>query len=82
MFTVYAIKSTTHNFIYVGMTENLDERLSRHNNGYVQSTKNFRPFNLIYQEQAVDGTQARIREKYFKSTSGKRFLRNLGVIGR
>ena len=82
MFTVYAIKSTTHNFIYVGMTENLEERLSRHNNGYVQSTKNFRPFTLINQEQAVDGTQARIREKYFKSTSGKRFLRNLCGIGR
>ncbi len=82
MFTVYAIKSISHNFIYVGMTENLDERLSRHNNGYVQSTKNFRPFTLIYQEQVADGTKARLREKYFKSTSGKRFLRNLEGIGR
>ncbi|MCK9426982.1 MAG: GIY-YIG nuclease family protein [Ignavibacteriaceae bacterium] len=66
MFTVYAIKSNSHNLIYVGMTENLEERLSRHNNGYVKSTKNFRPFTLIYQEQAADGTQARIREKFFK----------------
>jgi len=64
------------------MTENLEERLSRHNNGFVQSTKKFRPFTLIYQEEAINGIQARIKEKYFKSTSGKRFLRNLCRIGR
>jgi len=79
MFTVYAIKSTTHNFIYVGMTENLEERLSRHNNGYVQSTKNFRPFTLIHQEQAVDGTQARIREKFLKSGKGREFIKKLDI---
>lgn len=50
MFIVYAIKSIQHNFIYVGMTENLDDRLRRHNAGYNKSTKRFAPFKLIYSE--------------------------------
>jgi len=66
-----------YNFIYVGMTENLDERLERHNKGYVRSTKRFAPFKLIYSEICESGQQARDREKYIKSTSGKRFLKSL-----
>jgi putative endonuclease len=77
MFTVYALKSLSHNFIYVGMTENLEERLRRHNNGYNKSTKRFAPFELVYSEKCESGEAARTREKYFKTTSGKRFLRSL-----
>ncbi len=77
MFTVYAIKSLSHNFIYVGMTENLDDRLRRHNSGYNKSTKRFAPFKLIYSENCETGEEARTHEKYFKSTSGKRFLHSL-----
>jgi putative endonuclease len=79
MFTVYAINSLMHNFIYVGMTENLDERLVRHNKGYVRSTKRFAPFRLIYSEICESGQQARDREKYLKSTTGKRFLHLLSA---
>ena len=77
MFTVYALKSLNHNFIYVGMTEDLNDRSRRHNNGYVKSTKKFPPFELIYTEDCIDGKQTRVREKFLKSTSGKRFLRSL-----
>ncbi len=75
MFTVYAIKSLQHNFIYVGITENLQERLRKHNNGYNKSTKKFTPFKLIYSEICLNGQAARKREKFLKSTSGKRFLK-------
>jgi putative endonuclease len=47
MFTIYALKSISHNFIYVGMTENLTARVERHNKGYVKSTKKFAPFKLF-----------------------------------
>jgi len=75
MFTVYAIKSLLHNFIYVGITENFEERFRRHNNGYNKSTKKFAPFKLIYSEICQSGQEARDREKFLKSTSGKRFLK-------
>ena len=77
MFTVYAIKSIEHNFTYVGMTEKLEDRLKRHNSGFVRSTKNFAPFFLFYTEHYPTGKQAREREKFLKSTSGKRFLKSI-----
>jgi len=77
MFIVYAIKSLSYNFIYVGMTEKLEDRIKRHNSGYNKSTKKFIPLKLIYSENCETGQEARIREKYLKSTSGKRFLRSI-----
>ena len=74
---MYALKSISHNFIYVGMTENLEERICRHNKGYVKSTKRFAPYNLIHSEICQSGIHAREREIFLKSTSGKRFLRTL-----
>ena len=76
MSTVYALKSLIHNFTYIGMTEKFDERFVRHNKGDVRSTKRFAPFKLIYTENCETGQQAREREMYLKSSSGKRFLKS------
>lgn len=59
------------------MTEKLEERLVKHNKGYVRSTNRFASFKLIYTEICESGQQARDREKFLKSTSGKRFLKSL-----
>ena len=77
MYTVYAIKSVTHKYIYVGLTYDLEERLHRHNSGYEKTTKPYRPFELIYSEKVETRLLGREREKYFKSSTGKRFLYNL-----
>ena len=79
MFTVYAIKSITHNYIYVGMTSDLIKRLDWHNNGYEKTTKPYRPFELIFSEVLETRIEGREREKYFKSGIGKDFLRNLVI---
>ncbi|MCX6149750.1 MAG: GIY-YIG nuclease family protein [Ignavibacteriales bacterium] len=77
MYTVYAIKSLVRNYIYVGLTSNLDERLNRHNNGYERTTKPYRPFVIIYKEKCSTRIEARKREIYFKSGIGKEFLKNI-----
>jgi putative endonuclease len=77
MFNVYAIKSETKNYIYVGLTSNLEERVKFHNNGYQKTTKPYRPFGLIYSEECADRQSARLREKYLKSGVGKDFLRSI-----
>ncbi len=59
------------------MTEDLNARVIRHNKGYIKSTKRFTPFELFYYETCEDGKQAREREKFLKSTSGKRFLKSI-----
>ena len=59
------------------MTSNINERLSRHNKGQEKTTKPYRPFILIYEEELVDRISARFREKYLKSGIGKEFLKNI-----
>jgi putative endonuclease len=76
-YTVYAIKSSVDDRIYVGFSENLDKRLKEHNQGKTKSTKGFRPWNLVYNEKAETRIEARNREKYLKSGCGKEFLKNL-----
>ena len=75
MFTVYVIESLNFDFRYVGFTSSLTRRLHDHNRGYNKSTKHYKPFNLIYTESCETSTIARKREKFFKSTRGRNFLR-------
>ena len=67
MYYLYAISSTKRNYIYVGITSNIERRLNQHNSGYNKTTKSYRPFELIYQEELGTRIEARKREKYFKS---------------
>ena len=60
--------------IYVGCTNNLEERLKRHNAGYVRSTKYRTPLNIITSITFNDKYKAYAFEKYLKSGSGRAFL--------
>ena len=75
MIIVYAISSLDHNYIYVGMTSNLEERIKRHNFGREKTTKPYLPFRLIFSEICSDRKEARAKEKYWKSGIGKEKLR-------
>ena len=77
MYKVYAIKSYSRNYIYIGLTHNLEDRLNRHNKGWERTTRAYAPFKLIYSEDCDDRKSARQREKYLKSGMGKEFLKNL-----
>lgn len=77
MFTTYAIKSTARNYIYVGLTENLERRLAEHNSGKNKTTKPYRPFVVIHTKECLTRIDARKEEKRLKSGSGKEFLHTL-----
>lgn len=62
-FHVYLLKSKLDNSFYIGFAENLKERMEKHNQGIVQSTKNLRPMELIYFESYKSKKDALIREK-------------------
>ncbi len=61
---------------YVGHTTNLEKRVNDHNSGKVNSTKFRRPLQLVYFEGSFNLHDALHREKYLKTTYGKRYLRN------
>jgi len=67
---LYILQSLVTNNHYVGITDNLQKRLDYHNNGRVFSTKNKRPWKIIYNEEHKNIKEAREREKYLKSYKG------------
>lgn len=62
------------NGIYIGCTEDLDERIERHNKGYVPATKGRLPVKLIIHISFKDKYKAFAFEKYLKSGSGRAFI--------
>ena len=56
------------------MTQNLSQRLISHNTGRVKSTKPFKPFYVIYKESLDNSQDARLREKYLKTSAGRKFI--------
>jgi predicted GIY-YIG superfamily endonuclease len=73
MWFVYILKCSDGRF-YTGCTENLDERLGRHNAGHVPATKGRLPVMLISYVCFADKYKAFEFEKYLKGGSGRAFL--------
>jgi putative endonuclease len=59
MYYVYAIKSLVRNYIYVGLTNDIQRRVDQHNKGENRSTKAYKPFELIYKEEFETRIEAR-----------------------
>lgn len=76
MWYVYVLLSEHDNLLYTGCTSDLRNRVGLHNGGKVPSTSERRPLKLIYYEACVSKADAFRREKYLKSTYGKRFIRS------
>ena len=73
---VYVLMSSKDGNFYTGYTNDLKERIKEHNLGNVTSTKNRRPFILVYFEGCINQQDATKREKYLKTTYGKRYIKN------
>ena len=79
---VYILKSEKVNKTYVGSTSDLNRRILEHNSGMSTFTKRHIPWKLVYSEECEDINLARKREHYFKSASGRRFLKKNKIIPR
>ncbi len=73
---VYVLLSESDGNFYTGYTSDLTARMKQHAEGKVYSTKNRRPFKLIYFEGCLNQQDATRREKYLKSGNGKIYLRS------
>ena len=60
---------------YTGCTNNLEDRLKRHNSGQVISTKNKLPVEIITYLAFTDKYKAYTFERYLKLGSGRAFSR-------
>lgn len=76
MFYVYVLQSIVDGNFYVGFTKDLKNRFLLHNSGKIDSTKNRKPLKIVYCECCVNRDDATHREKYLKTSWGKRYIKN------
>jgi putative endonuclease len=74
MWTVYILKCSDATY-YVGCTNDIEDRMKRHNSGQVYYTSSRLPFQLVYKSIFFDKYKAYDFEKYLKSGSGRAFAK-------
>ena len=62
---------------YTGQTNNLEERIKRHNKCLVKSTKNGTPWRLVYSVKFGTRSESLLFELKIKKRGAKRFLESL-----
>lgn len=67
MFYVYLLHNKMQSRFYVGSTNALEARLREHNAGRVQSTRAYRPWEMLYYEAYPTEELARKRERRLKA---------------
>ena len=73
---VYVLQSEKDHKFYIGCTSDIEKRLEGHNSGKVSTTMNRRPLKLIYWEGCLNQQDAARRERYLKTTWGKRYIKS------
>ncbi|HBB37057.1 MAG: Excinuclease abc c subunit domain protein [Candidatus Moranbacteria bacterium GW2011_GWC1_45_18] len=82
MFEVYILESLPKpSKYYIGHTKDLKNRLNKHNRGLVKSTKNARPWKVIYSEIFNTKNIAYRRELKIKSYKGGEAFKRLIKTG-
>ena len=75
MYFVYILESLkTKGKLYVGMTNDIQRRLSEHNAGTQTYTKQHAPWEMRSYTYMENSDKAREYEKYLKSASGRAFM--------
>lgn len=75
MYFVYLLESLKDGGWYIGFSEDVHQRLIKHNAGDNASARDRGPLRLVYYEAYLHKMDALGREKFLKSGSGHRFLK-------
>jgi putative endonuclease len=73
-YSVYILYSKSTDSYYKGQTEDLFDRLKRHNNRQEKSTQNGAPWTLVWCTDKHDRSSAVILERKLKNLSRKKLL--------
>ena len=73
-YVVYILYSQKRSRYYVGQSQNIKNRLEKHNKGLVNSTKSGVPWELVTTIDVANRSEALLLEKRIKKRGAKRFL--------
>jgi putative endonuclease len=71
MYFVYILYSESHNRFYIGQTNDLSNRIFRHNSGFEKSTAPYKPWTLVGSIEKPSRSEAMILEKKLKNLNSK-----------
>lgn len=74
MFKVYIIYSRSLQQYYTGQTNNLEDRLFRHNSGQGKYSKSGIPWELIWKKEVATRSEAMKLENQIKKQGAQRYL--------
>lgn len=73
VYLIESAQSSPHR--YVGLTTNLEQRITEHNSGKSAHTSKFKPWRLVTYVAFSDRARAESFERYLKSGSGHAFAK-------
>lgn len=77
MHGVYILQSKKDKTLYIGYSQDVKRRFEDHQKGRVLSTKNKRPWEVIYCELYKNRKDAMQRELFFKTGWGRNYMRKI-----
>jgi len=77
MYYVYILLNDSKTRTYTGVTDDVGKRLGEHNAGKVKSSSPYRPYKVIYTESFITLSEARQKERFYKSATGRRRLKEM-----
>jgi len=77
MHCVYILLNETKTRTYTGIATDVNTRLALHNAGRVKASQPYRPYTIIHTESFETLKEARQKEKFYKSTTGRRRIKEM-----
>jgi putative endonuclease len=77
MYYVYILLNEAKTGTYTGVSDDVNDRLTEHNAGRVKSSRPYRPYRIIHVEPFETLSEARQKEKFYKSATGRRKLKEI-----
>jgi putative endonuclease len=78
-FYVYILQSIALRTFYVGQTQDVEKRLSEHNDDEARYTKVGQPWVIVWQQEVASRSEAMRLEQKVKRRGAKRFLLDSNV---
>ena len=77
MYYLYILLNEAKTRTYTGVADDVEKRLEEHNAGRVKSSSSYRPYTIIHTEPFETLREARQKEQFYKSTTGRRRLKEM-----
>ncbi len=79
MYHVYVLLNEKKTKTCTGIAEDVEKRLNIHNAGGVTSSRPYRPYKILHVESFETLLEAQQKERFYKSTTGRRRLKEMLV---